>query len=112
MVIAQDEEIGKKVRQLLDFRTLLMYSIISALALVVGLFWNEAIKATIEQIVPKGESLFFKYLAAIAVTVIVVITVYVIMHAQKLAEKRFAKLQEELNKNKKTQKKKRKRGMF
>lgn len=97
-----DQDIEKKIRQLSDFRTLLLYSIISALALVVGLFWNEAIKATIEQIVPQGDSLLYKYLAAIVVSVIVVVFVYMIMHFQKLAERRMQRLME---KNKNTKKK-------
>lgn len=92
-------EAEKKLQQLSSFRTLMLTSIISAMALVVGLFWNDAIKATIDQIVPKGDSLFYKYLAAIVVSIIVVVFVYILMHAQKLAQKRLEELA------KKTQKK-------
>jgi len=39
---------------------------------VVGLFWNDAIKSTIEKIVPQGDTLFYKYLAAFIATVVIV----------------------------------------
>jgi len=82
-----------KIKKMSDIRTLVMTSIISALALVVGLFWNEAIKAAIEQIVPQGEGLFYKFLAALIVTIVVVIVIYVIIHSQRLAEKRLKELE-------------------
>ncbi len=80
-------DVEDKIKQLSDIRYLFLYSIVSALALVVGLFWNDAIKSTIEQIVPQGDSLFYKYLAAIIVSLVVVTFVYLIMRTQRLAEK-------------------------
>lgn len=88
-----EEEVDNKIRKMSDIRTLVMTSIVSALALVVGLFWNEAIKAAIEQIVPQGEGLFYKFLAAIIVTVVVVIVIYITMHSHRLAEKRLKELE-------------------
>ena len=85
-------DVDDKIKQLSDIRYLFLYSIVSALALVVGLFWNDAIKSTIEQIVPQGDSLFYKYLAAIIVSLVVVTFVYVIMRMQRLAEKRLEEL--------------------
>ncbi|HLC77231.1 MAG TPA: DUF5654 family protein [archaeon] len=87
------DEVEDKIKKMSDIRTLVMTSIISALALVVGLFWNEAIKAAIEQIVPQGEGLFYKFLAALIVTIVVVIVIYVIIHSQRLAEKRLKELE-------------------
>lgn len=81
--------IDVKFQDLMSFRRLIITSIVSAMALVVGLFWNDAIKSTIDQIVPKGDNLFYKYLAAIIVSVIVVTLIYVVMHAQKMAEKKL-----------------------
>ena len=86
------DEIGDKIKKMADFRTLVLTSIISALALVVGLFWNEAIKAAIDEIVPQGEGLFYKFLAAMIVTLIVVIIIFVIMYSHRLAEKRLDEL--------------------
>ncbi len=88
------DEVENKIRKMSDIRTLVLTSIVSALALVVGLFWNEAIKAAIEQIVPQGEGLFYKFLAAIIVTIIVVVVIYVIMHSQRIAERRLKDLAE------------------
>ncbi len=87
-----DDDIEKKIRQMSDVRTLVLTSIMTALALVVGLFWNEAIKATIEQIIPQGDTLFYKYVAATMVTIVVVIVVYILIHGQRIAEKRLAEL--------------------
>ena len=87
------DEIEDKVKKLSDIRALVMTSIVSALALVVGLFWNDAIKAAIEQIVPQGEGLFYKFLAAVIVTIVVVIVIYVLIHSQRLAEKRLKELE-------------------
>jgi len=92
-----NEEIEKKMRDMISIRTLLVSSIISAMALVVGLFWNDAIKSTIDQIVPRGDSLFYKYLAAVIVSIIVVTFIYIIMHGQRLAEKRMENLYERIN---------------
>ena len=89
-----DENLDVKLRQFADFRTVFLTSIISALALVVGLFWNEAVKSAIEKIVPQGEGPFYKFLAAIIVTIIVVVIVYLIMHSQKLAEERLQQIRE------------------
>lgn len=100
-----DDDIEKKIRQLSDIRTLTLYSIITAMAFVVGLFWNEAIKATIEQIIPQGDTLPYKYLAAIIVTIVVVIFVYIIIHGQRVAERRLAQLQRQLKKNAKRRRK-------
>ena len=94
-------EYEEKVEKLANVRMLFMTSIVSALALVVGLFWNEAIKAAIEQIVPGGEGLGYKFLAAIIVTVIVVIVIYVLIHGQRVTEKSIEDLKEELNRKKK-----------
>ncbi|MBI2972093.1 MAG: hypothetical protein HYY37_06755 [Candidatus Aenigmarchaeota archaeon] len=74
------EEAAKK----LDIRALLVSSVITALAFVVGLTWNEAIKQTIAQIVPTGESLFYSYLAAVAVTFMAVTVAYFLYRSQEV----------------------------
>ena len=76
----------------MDFKNIMLTAIVTAMAFVVGLFWRDAITAAIEQIVPSGEGLFYKFAAAIIVTVVVVIAVYILMRGQKLAEKRIAAL--------------------
>jgi short subunit fatty acids transporter len=85
-------DVDDKLKQMSDFRTVFISSIVSALALVVGLFWNDAFKTLIEDIVPAKEGTFYKFVAAFFVTVLVVIIIYLIMHSQKVAEKRIAEL--------------------
>lgn len=85
-------EYEEKIQKLSDIRVLVLTSIVSALAFVVGLFWNEAIKAAIEQIVPQGEGLFYKFLAAIIVTIAVVFVIYLFVHSQRVAEKGLGEL--------------------
>jgi len=85
-------EYEEKVEKLTNVRMLFMTSIVSALALVVGLFWNEAIKAAIEQLIPAGEGLSYKFIAAIIVTIIVVIVIYILIHSQKIAGKSIEEL--------------------
>ena len=89
------DDVSDKLRKMSDFRTVVLTSIISALALVVGLFWNDAVKSTIEQIVPQGEGLFYKFIAAVIATIIVVIIIYVLMRwhmfSEKMAEKKNRK---------------------
>ncbi|HLC67334.1 MAG TPA: DUF5654 family protein [archaeon] len=90
--ITNSGEIDEKMRNLTNVRAVVMTSIISALALVVGLFWNDAIKSAIDEIIPQGQGLWYKFAAALMVTVIVVVIIYVVMHSQKAAEKRLREI--------------------
>ncbi len=81
------DEIEEKASKMTDIKYIFLTSIISALSLVVGLFWNDAIKSAIEQIVPKGEGVYYKLLAAFVVTIIVIITIYIIIRSQKIITK-------------------------
>lgn len=58
--------------------------IMTALGLVAGLAWNEAIKALIERLFPLGtQSLILKFLYAIVMTaIVVVVSVYFIRDRQ------------------------------
>lgn len=96
----------EKAKQMMDFRMLVLTSIITALSFVVGLFWRDAIAATIEEIIPEGEGLLYKYYAAIIVTIIVVIFVFVLIRANRLAEKH---LEDIIKDDKKKRRKKRRK---
>ena len=85
------DEAEEKMRKAADFRTLLLASVVSALTFVTGLCWNDAIKSAIEKIVPTADSTFYKFVAAIIVTVIAAALVYLLLHSQKLAEERMLK---------------------
>ena len=73
------EEQAKK----LDFRGLVIGSIITSLAFVVGLFWRDAIVDTINQFIPEGEGLVYKYITAIIATITVVILAYILLKSQQ-----------------------------
>ncbi len=105
------DKVEDKIKEMTDFRKIFLSSIVSALALVVGLFWNDAIKSAIEEILPQGEGLFYKFVAAILVTVLVVFIIYFFAHSQKVAERRMKELKEKRLKgiNPRLQKKK---GLF
>ena len=68
----------------LDVKVVMITAVVTSLAFVVGLFWNDAIRSTIEQIIPKQESLFYKYAAAVSVTVAVVIVAYLLYRSQEI----------------------------
>ena len=88
------EDVKEKAKQLMDLHTLLLTSITSALAFVVGLFWNDAIKSAIEELVPKSQDLAAKFISAIIVTIIVVIVVYLLFRAHGIATQRIKVIKE------------------
>lgn len=76
----------------------MLASITSALALVVGLFWNDAIKSAIEKLVPQGQDVIAKFISAILVTIIVVIVVYLLFRAQGIGAARLREITDLKNK--------------
>ena len=78
--VASFEEQAKK----LDFRGIVITSMITAFAFVVGLFWRDAIMDTINQILPEGEGLAYKYIVAIAATIIVSVIAFVLIKTQDI----------------------------
>ena len=85
------EEAARK----LDIRSLFVSAIVTALAFVTGLFWNDAIRSAIESIIPTGgEKLYYKFVAAIIVTVIVVVVSYLLYRSQQIRVKDVANIVE------------------
>jgi len=71
------ERIDRTRRELENqFRTTILTVVGGAFAFVMALFWNDAIKETIIMIVPTSQTLFYKYLAAVLVTLIGVIALF------------------------------------
>jgi len=68
----------------LDFEGLVITSIITALSFTVGLFWRDAITATINEVIPASEGLLWKYIIAIGVTVLVVVVAYLLLRWQEI----------------------------
>lgn len=77
----QRERIGKEIKE----KTI--GYILTALGLVAGLSWNEAIKSLIDGVFPKSNSIFIKFFYAIVVTVfIVLVTIYLVKFIEKKEE--------------------------
>jgi hypothetical protein len=56
----------------------MMTMIITAFGLVAALFWQDAIKQLIAELVPQGQGLFYSFLAALLVTVLAVVVIWLI----------------------------------
>jgi len=61
----------------LDIKGVTLTLIISSFGFVMALFWRDAIKDTITAYIPQGEGLAYQYVAAIIVTIIAVIAIYI-----------------------------------
>ena len=86
------DAVEEKAKQYANVRALALTSIISALGFVLALFWNDAVRSAIEQILPKSDTVAAKFAAAAIVTVVVVVAIYVILKSQKIAEKNMLRL--------------------
>lgn len=76
----------KKFRQ--EFRTRTVGFIATALGLVVGLAWNDAVKTLIEVVIPlKGDTIVIKFIYALVLTVIVVSVIVLLMRFIEEKEK-------------------------
>ena len=69
-----------------DMKLLFMTAIVTSLVFVVGLFWNEAMKAAIESIFPSRDTVSFKFMAALFVTVIVSFVLFLLYRSMRFAE--------------------------
>ncbi len=64
-------------------------SIITAFSIAAALIWKDVIIDFINIIVPPSEQLFYKFIAAVIATFIVVIAIYLILRAESRAERIF-----------------------
>lgn len=79
--------IAKTRREFEDhFRTTMLTVVGGAFAFVMALFWNDAIKETINVIVPVNQTLFYKYMAAVLVTLIGVVAIFAMTKIMKKAD--------------------------
>ncbi len=67
-----------------DIKVIFITSIVTALALVTGLFWNDAVRSAIEVIFPARDAVSAKFIAAAMVTVIVAFIIFLIYKAQEI----------------------------
>ncbi|MBI4162821.1 MAG: hypothetical protein HY513_04000 [Candidatus Aenigmarchaeota archaeon] len=80
-------QIEEKAKQFMNVRTLILTTILSALGFVLALFWNDAIKTSIESLLPPAQTVTAKFMVAWMVTVIIIFVVYIIVQLNKLTEK-------------------------
>lgn len=77
--ISRFEEAAAKMR----LKDVVITTISAALGFVAALTWNNAIQNTIIAIVPEGSGLEYEYLAAIIVTLVAAVFVYLLYRLQK-----------------------------
>ena len=61
--------------------------IISAFGFVAALFWRDAIQALINEFVPEGQGIIYSFIAAIIVTIIAVLAIFVIKKMNTISVK-------------------------
>jgi short subunit fatty acids transporter len=99
----------------LDFRGLMITSIITALSFTVGLFWRDAITATIDEIIPDQNSIFFKFVVAVLITIFVGVIAYFLMKSQEIRIEQLIEIAKKGGKvktRKKNKAQKEKKGVF
>ena len=70
-----------------DMKGLMFGAIMTALAFVAGLFWNDAIRTAIETIIPPSDKIGAKFIAAVIVTIIVIVIGYILIKTQEIGKK-------------------------
>lgn len=89
----------------LDIRGVIISLIVSAFGFVAALFWRDAIKAFIAEVVPEGEGLIFQFYAAIFVTIIAVVAIFLVTkYISKLELKKAIDISKKLTKTAKINK--------
>jgi len=73
------EELAKKM----DIRGAIVSLVVAAFGFVAALFWRDAIKAFIDEIIPAGQGVLYQFIAAIVVTIIAIIVIYVLAKINK-----------------------------
>ena len=61
-------------------------SIVTAFTIAAALIWKDVISEAIELLVPPSDKLFYKFIAAVIATIIVIIAIYVILKTEPKAE--------------------------
>jgi len=82
--------IAEQARKL-DLKNAVITSVIASLGFVTALFWRDAIRDTIDLLIPEGEGLFYAYLVALATTALVIVVVYVLIKLQETSIKQTFK---------------------
>jgi len=97
-ILAHAKRIRKRAKKnasefVSTFRSHLVTLLISALGLVAALRWNDVIKQTIDLVFPSSSvGLYYNYLSAIILTLIIVLIILLLSRLEGLKEKQTRKL--------------------
>lgn len=76
-----------------NVKAVMVSLIVSSFGFVAALFWRDAIKELIAELVPEGEGLIYSFGVAILVTIIAVVAIYFISnHLNKLSIQHVKKI--------------------
>ena len=89
----KEDKVEEQLKKMTDFRSLVLTSLVTALSLVVGLFWKDVVTDAINKIVPTGDTLIYKFLAAVMATAAVVVAFYLLIRMHRIADKRLQEIQ-------------------
>ncbi len=67
----------------MNLKHIIIGSIVTALGFLVALSWRDTVQELINMLVPKGEGLIYKFVAALIVTVVAVLLAYIIINLGK-----------------------------
>ncbi len=67
----------------LDVKNAIITSIVASLGFITALFWRDAIRGTMDLLIPEGEGLLYMYLVALLATLIVIVAVYMLLRIQE-----------------------------
>ncbi len=79
-------------------------SLISAFTLATGFMWRDVINSLIETIVPMGERMFYKLLAAIVATILLILAIIIITKTDTEIDFIVKKISKKNNKKKRKKK--------
>lgn len=97
-VIGQGNAMGEieEKAKVFDIKGAIATLIISSFGFVAALFWRDAIQKLIDEIVPKGEGLLYSFIAAVAVTIIAVIVIWLMTKYATVGVKLKSKLKQRI----------------
>ena len=76
----------EKHAQALKLGAVMVTAIVSAMSFIIALFWRDAISAFIEQFMPTEQSVWFKIITAVCVTIFGSLLIYFLYRSEKLRE--------------------------
>lgn len=70
----------------ITIKSIIITSLTAAFTFAAALIWRDFISALITKIVPPGEEIYYKLIAAIIATIIAIIAIYIVLKTEDEAE--------------------------